>query len=326
MLSVVDLLHVITYPFLLFAAWVLHRRKREDLVSSILSLAILLTIATEQPSAAFLSYVVKFPNGCTGALYDLGNIALLAGILLFPYGRLRPRIVLGFIALLPLLFLLKGDTYRLTFIIFMAACVMTLLWRLRHTEAGDAHQQIKWALFGFAGYALFLSARPGDRHGQAHVAAFGTQILMEVLGGLSFGLAFLCLQLGLLIALMRFRALRCRGGHQPFGELRDDHAGARRGVRRDLGRVEADHPQLHRPELGHRPVVFAAAIATVLINPVQARIQSWSENWFQRDLVKLRTDFPSARATCARPPRWPSSSTTCWRGSRPASAPPDSPP
>ena len=30
MLSVVDLFHILTYPFLLFAAWILHRRKRED--------------------------------------------------------------------------------------------------------------------------------------------------------------------------------------------------------------------------------------------------------------------------------------------------------
>ena len=101
MLSVVDLLHVITYPFLLFAAWVLHRRKRDDLVSSILSLAILLTIGAEQPSAAFLTFILKVPEWLHQRIYDLGNIALLAGILLFPYGRLRPRIVLGFLAFLP---------------------------------------------------------------------------------------------------------------------------------------------------------------------------------------------------------------------------------
>ena len=54
LLGVVDLLHIVTYPFLLFAAWILHRRKRDDLISSVLSLAILPTIASEQPSAAFL--------------------------------------------------------------------------------------------------------------------------------------------------------------------------------------------------------------------------------------------------------------------------------
>ena len=67
LLSVVDLLHVITYPFLLFAAWILHRRKREDLTSSILSLAILLTIASEQPSAAFLRDVIQVPDWASSA-------------------------------------------------------------------------------------------------------------------------------------------------------------------------------------------------------------------------------------------------------------------
>jgi hypothetical protein len=205
LLSVVDLLHLITYPFLLFAAWILHRRKREDLVSSILSLAILLTIVAEQPSAGFLRFVLKIPDALHQVIYDLGNIALLAGILLFPYGRLKPRMVLGFIALLPVLFLLKGDTYRLTFILFMGACVMTLVWRLRQTEAGDAHQQIKWALFGFSGYAFFLSVALAIDMGKYGSASFGTQIILEVLGGFSFGLAFLLLQSGLLVALLRFR-------------------------------------------------------------------------------------------------------------------------
>src|SRR5437867_941334 len=46
MLSIIDLFHVLTYPFLLIAAWILHRRKREDLISSVLSLAVLLTIGS----------------------------------------------------------------------------------------------------------------------------------------------------------------------------------------------------------------------------------------------------------------------------------------
>src|SRR4029078_7116206 len=40
------------------------------------------------------------------------------------------------------------------------------------------------------------------------------------------------------------------------------------------------------------PVVIAAAIATVFINPIQERIQRWSENRFQKNLVFLRDDLP----------------------------------
>lgn len=296
LLSVVDLLHVITYPFLLFAAWVLHRRKREDLISSILSLAILLTIASEQPSAAFLRFVLEVPEWLHRALYDLGNIALLAGILLFPYGRLRPRIVLGFIALLPLLLVLKGDTYRLTFMLFMAACVMALVWRLRNTEPGDSHQQIKWALLGFAGYALFLSLALAIDMGKLNVAAFGTQILLEVLGALSFGLAFLCLQLGLLVALLRFRLYDAEAVISRSASfamitlvLGGIFAATSEGVKELVLNVAGR-------DAGSGPVIFAAAVATVLVNPAHQRIQSWSEKWFQKDLVRLRDELPE----CAR--------------------------
>ena len=48
-LNFIDLLHVLAYPFLLWAAWLLHHRNARDAVSSILSLAVLLTIAAEQP-------------------------------------------------------------------------------------------------------------------------------------------------------------------------------------------------------------------------------------------------------------------------------------
>ena len=45
MLSFIDLLPVLAYPFLLWAAWILHRRNSRDVVSSILSIAVLFTIA-----------------------------------------------------------------------------------------------------------------------------------------------------------------------------------------------------------------------------------------------------------------------------------------
>ena len=66
---------VLAYPFLLWAAWLLHNRNSRDAVSSILSLAVLLTIAAEQPSSVFLAQSV-FRAGVNVAIYDLGNILL----------------------------------------------------------------------------------------------------------------------------------------------------------------------------------------------------------------------------------------------------------
>jgi hypothetical protein len=292
MLSVVDLLHVVTYPFLLFAAWILHRRKREDLISSVLSLAILLTIASEQPSAAFLTFVAHVPGWLHRLLYDLGNICLLAGILLFPFGQLRPRISILILALLPLLFFLSGDVYRATFMLFMAAGVLTLLWRLKNTPPSPARQQVKWALVGFSGYALFLALALGTDMTKLHVGSFASQLTLELMAGLSFGLAFLWLQLGLLIALMRYRlydaeVVISRSANIALVTLAVTavFAATADGLKQIILNYSGNNGSM-------TPVVFAAAIATVLVNPIQERIQRWSEKRFQRNLVMLRDELP----------------------------------
>ena len=292
LLGIVDLLHLITYPFLLFAAWILHRRKPEDLISSILSLAILLTIAAEQPSAGFLQFVLGLPGWAHRLLYDAGNICLLAGVLLFPFGQLRPRTILIPLALLPVLFLLQGEWYRAVFVLFMAVAVATLFSRLRETPSGDARQQIKWALLGFSGYAIFLVAALSMDAAKLQAGSFGSQLALELLGGLSFGLAFVSLQVGLLIALLRYR-------------LYDAEAVISRSatfalVTIVIGGIFAASNEavkvfiqgLYGPNSGQTPGIFAAAVATVLVSPAQERIQRWSEQRFQRNLVKLREDLP----------------------------------
>jgi hypothetical protein len=292
LLSVVDLLHLITYPFLLFAAWILHRRKPEDLISSVLSLAILLTIAAEQPSAGFLTFVLHVPDWAHRLLYDLGNICLLAGVLLFPFGQLRPRYVLIPLAVLPALFLLSGDWYRATFGLFMLVAVAILFTRVRQTPPGDARQQIKWALLGFCGYALFLGAALTMDGAKLHVDSFGSQMMLELLGDLSFGLAFLILQLGLMVALLRFRlydaeAVISRSANFALITL---------GVAAVFAATADGLKQIILNYYGNTgstaPVVFAAAVATVVISPLQERIQRWSEHRFQRNLVMLRDDLP----------------------------------
>src|SRR5438874_3356082 len=292
MLSIIDLFHILTYPFLLFAAWILHRRKREDLISSVLSLAVLLTMGNEEPSATFLTYIADVPRSWHLHLYDLGNICLLAGILLFPHGQLKPRIVIPFLTLLPLLFFLNGDPYRLTFVIFMIAGVMMLLVRLRRMSQSAARQQIKWALLGFSGYALFYSVALTCDMAKLTVGSFGMQITLEVLAGLTFGLAFLCLQLGLLVALLRFRlydaevvigrsvniALITVGVAAVFAATAD---AVKQLVYNYYGNTSSEGPH-----------IFAAALSTVLVNPIQDWITRCSENRSQKNLVILRDELP----------------------------------
>src|SRR5205814_697584 len=98
-LNFIHLMKVLAYPFLLWAAWLLHHRNSRDAVSSILSLAVLLTIAAEQPASMVLASV-GVPRWLNVAMFDLGNVLLLTGILLFPHGNLSWRRV-ALIAALP---------------------------------------------------------------------------------------------------------------------------------------------------------------------------------------------------------------------------------
>jgi hypothetical protein len=85
LLNFIDVVHVVFYPFLIWAAWILHRRNARDAVSSVLSLAILLMIGSELPSSNLLMSI-GVPRPVHVAMYDLGNVLLLAGIMLFPHG------------------------------------------------------------------------------------------------------------------------------------------------------------------------------------------------------------------------------------------------
>jgi len=199
-----------------------------------------------------------------------------------------------FLCLLPLLFLLHGNFYRITFVIFMISGVMTMLVRLRRTPPSAARQQIKWALFGFSGYSLFLSIALTCDMAKLTVGSFGAQLTLEVLAGLTFGLAFLSLQLGLLIALMRFRlydaeTVISRSANVALITL---------GVAAVFAATADALKQLVYNYYGNSssegPVIFAAALSTVLVNPIQERITRWSQKKFQHNLVILKDELPDS--------------------------------
>jgi hypothetical protein len=292
LLGFIDLLHVLAYPFLLWAAWLLHRRNARDVISSILSLAVLLTISAEQPSSVFLAHF-GIPRGINVALYDVGNILLLSGILLFPHGNLSWRVV-GLIAVLPILMFLQGTLYQSLFICFMILGVLIMLRRLQKTESGEQRQQIRWALLGIGAYAFLRCISILCDYLKWSADSFGHQLLVEMGAGISFALAVLFLQLGLLIALLRYRlydaevvisrsanfALIALAVAAVFGAAAD---GLKQIVYNYYGNTNSEGP-----------VVIAAALATILVNPIQERIHRWSEKKFQKNLFLLRDDLPES--------------------------------
>jgi hypothetical protein len=291
-LSFIDLLHVIFYPFLLWATSLLHRRNARDVVSSLLSVAVLLNIAAEQPSSVFLANI-GIPRDVNVALYDLGNVLLMTGILLFPHGNLSWRVV-GLIAFLPLLFFLHGALYQTYLICFMIIGVLAMIRRLQRTESTEQRQQIRWALFGISAYAVFRCASTIADYLKWSTGSFGQQLLVEMTAGIAFALAVLMLQLGLLIALLRYRLYDAEsviGRSVNFAVIT-------LGVAAIFAAAGDAVKQLVYNYSGNTsnegPIIFAAALATIMINPIQERVQRWSEKRFQKNLFLLRNDLPQS--------------------------------
>lgn len=290
LLSFIDLLHVLAYPFLLWAAWLLHRRNSTDVVSSILSLAMLFTIGAEQPSSVFLAQI-GVSRALNVALYDLGNVLLLAGILLFPHGNLSWRRV-GMIACLPALFFLHGNLYELLFVVFMVVAVLSLVQWLRRTHSAEQRQQIRWALLGISGYALFRCISIACDYLKWTTGSFGHQLLVEIAAGVTFAIAVMLLQLGLLIALLRYRLYDAEiaiGRSINFAVVTLGVAAVFAAAGDALKQIVYNYSGNSNNE---GPIIFAAALATIMVNPIQERVQRWSERKFQKNLFLLREDLP----------------------------------
>ena len=292
LLSFIDLLPVLSYPFLLWAAWMLHRRNSRDVVSSVLSLAVLLTMAAENPSALFLASV-GVPRWVLVAMYDMGNVLLLSGILMFPHGNLSWRVV-ALLAALPILLFLHGQVYQLFLVGFMIVAVLLLLRNLRQTEFSDIRQQIRWALLGFSGYALFRGISTASDFFKWSMDSFGHQLLVELIAGATFAIGVLILQFGLLIALVRYRLYDAEvaiSRSANFALITLSVAAIFAAVQDGLKQVVYNYSGNTNSE---GPIIFAAALATMLVNPIQERITKWSEKKFQHNLYILRDDLPDS--------------------------------
>jgi hypothetical protein len=292
LLSFIDVVHVIFYPFLIWAAWILHRRNGRDAVSSILSLAILLTIGTELPSSAYLASV-GVPRQVLVALYDLGNVLLVTGILLFPHGRLTPLIT-ALICASPMLMFLHGQLYESYLLMLLIMAVLILIRCMRTTEAQDLKQQIQWALFGFSGYAVFKAISYATDQLKFNAGSFAAQMGLELTAGLTLGLSMLVLQLGLLVALVRYRlydaeAIISRTASAAIltVAIGGTFAAVMEGI---ITGVQFMYPDSHTGQ--EIAAMGGAVVAAVFIEPMNRKTHAWVERHFHKKLLDIREKIP----------------------------------
>ncbi len=292
LLSFIDVVHVIFYPFLIWAAWILHRRNSRDVVSSILSLAILLMIASELPASSFLAGI-GVPREVHFAAYDLGNVLLIAGILLFPHGNLTPRL-LAMICCAPLLFLLSGQAYQAYFLMLLITAVLMQVRCLRVAESTDLQQQIRWALFGFSGYAAFKGISYAADLFKYSTGSFEAQLSFELAAGVTFGLSVLALQLGLLVALIRYRlydaeAIISRTATAAILTvgIGATFAAVMEGI---ITGIQFVYPESQTSQT--LAAMAGAVMAAVVIEPLHRRTREWSERRFHKGLLEIREELP----------------------------------
>ena len=101
------------------------------------------------------------------------------------------------------------------------------------------------------------------------VGSFGTQLTLEVLAGLSFGLAFLLPPARPADRAAALPPVRCRGRHRPLGQFRADHPWGRGRICSHRRRLKQLVYNYYGNTSSEGPIIFAAALSTVLVNPIQ---------------------------------------------------------
>jgi hypothetical protein len=117
-------------------------------------------------------------------------------------------------------------------------------------------------------------------------------LLVEISAGISFALGVLVLQFGLLIALLRYRLYDADfviSKSANVALITIAVAAVFAGTADGLKQIIYNYYGNSNSE---GPVIFAAALSTVLVNPIQERVQRWSERRFQKNLFLLRDDLP----------------------------------
>jgi hypothetical protein len=281
-------LRLIKSAILIAVASVLFWRRQRDPVGAILALALLCWTVTSS---------VDFTSGeVLPMLLDrLRFLLFVLALLLFPDGQWRPRstrLIAIVSAAVFALGTLEGVRLAPThlFLPLAIACVLaaiaSLVHRFRTTTSETQQLQLKWVALGLvSGVGLILSARAGS-------ALSGSRLGFEAM--FQFGIVLVAL--GFLVPLLRYRLYdaetvisRSAGYAVLTATLVAVFAGSEALIE-NLGQ------QYLGSGVGQTSGAMAAAVAAVLIAPLNERIGKWAERRFQPDLFRLKRELPELLA------------------------------
>ncbi len=281
-------LRLVKSAILIAVASVLFWRRQRDPVAAILALAFLCWTITSS---------VDFTSGqVLPMLLDRLRFLLFAlALLLFPDGKWRPRwtstvavvsSAVFAIGVLEGVGLLPTKLFLPLAIACVVAAIASLVQRFRTTSSETQELQLKWVALGLvSGVGLILSARAG--------AAFsGPRLGLEAM----FQLGIVLVALGFLVPLLRYRLYdaetvisRSAGYAVLTASLVAVFAGSEALIE-NLGQ------QYLGSGIGQVSGAMAAALAAVMLAPLNERISKWAEHRFQRDLVHLKRELPELLA------------------------------
>jgi hypothetical protein len=165
---------------------------------------------------------------------------------------------------------------------------------LRETTSTEQRQQIRWALLGFSGYAVMNGVSIVADALKWSTTSFGQQLLVEMVASIAFALAVIMLQLGLLIALLRFRLYdaevvisRTVSVALVTVIISGAFAGVMEGI---ITGIQFFYPDNERSQT--LAAMAGAIFAASCIEPVRDRVRNWTEQKFEKSLFLLRDDLP----------------------------------
>jgi hypothetical protein len=275
---------------LIAVSTILYRRRQRDVVAALMSSAFLLWTITS--SFDVTSGDAPLP----AALADHLRFLLFAlALLLFPSGQWSPSWTRHIASLSATVFALgiaetlgwlQSQLFLPLAIVCVLAAIGSLFYRFRFASSMVERQQSKWIALGLGvGITLILAARAGAGLKYRDLL---DPLIIETL----FQLGVVAIAIGFLVSLLRYRLYDA--------ESVISRSAAYAGLTLALvGTFAASESLIQTlgqryfgPEIGDLSGGIAAAIAAILLTPLNSKISGWAEQRFQRDLIGLKTQLP----------------------------------